>query len=136
MDLKYHLRRGVMSLNYFMDYILMDMLDIEDYFKYIFKNYETATDNPIRVYVHKKWNKIIFRTKTGYYLELLTPETMKLFWSTKSKITKNKTSHLGITEVVLVHRNIVNNDSRVLYTIVSNKSFGQFLDISPTNLIF
>ena len=54
MDLKYHLRRGVMSLNYFMDYILMDMLDIEDYFKYIFKNYETATDNPIRVYVHKK----------------------------------------------------------------------------------
>ena len=54
MDLEYHLRRGVMSLNYFMDYILMDMLDIEDYFKYIFKNYEKATDNPIRVYVHKK----------------------------------------------------------------------------------
>ena len=45
-------------------------------------------------------------------------------------------SHLDITEVVLVHRNIVNNDSRVLYTFVSNKSFGQFLVISPANLIF
>ena len=61
---------------------------------------------------------------------------MKLLVSTKSKISKNKTSHLDITEVVLVHRNIVNNNSRVLYTFVSNKSFGQFLDISPINLIF
>ena len=49
-------------------------------------------------------------------------------------------SHLEITEVVLVHCNIVNNDyqqdSRVLYTFVSNKSFGGLLDISPSNHIF
>ena len=48
--------------------------------------------------------------------------------------------HLEITEVVLVHCNIVNNDyqqdSRVLYTFISNKSFGQLLDISPKNFIF
>ena len=48
--------------------------------------------------------------------------------------------HLEITEVVLVHFNIVNNDyqqdSRVFYTFVPNKSFGQLLDISPKNFIF
>ena len=68
---------------------------------------------------------------------------MKLLGSTKSKITKDKNGenvpHLEITEVVLIHCNIVDNyfqqDSRVLYTFVSNKSFGQSLDISPKNFI-
>ena len=48
--------------------------------------------------------------------------------------------HLEITEVVLVHCDIVNNndqqDSRVLYTFVANKRFGSLLVISPTNHIF
>ena len=52
--------------------------------------------------------------KTGYYLELLTPEVIKLFGSTKSKTTKDKNSenvpHLEITEVVLLHCNILSND--------------------------
>ena len=68
---------------------------------------------------------------------------MKLFGNTKSKITKNNGEnmpHLEITEVVLVYCNIVNNDyqqdSRVLYTSVPNKSFGQLLDISPKKLCF
>ena len=69
---------------------------------------------------------------------------MKLLGSTKSKITKDENCknvpHLEITEVVLIHCNIVNNDyqqdSRVLYTFVPNKSFGQLLDISPKNFIF
>ena len=69
---------------------------------------------------------------------------MKLLGSTKSKITKDKNGenvpHLEITEAVLIHCNIVNNDyqqdSRVLYTFVPNKSFGQLLDISPKNFIF
>ena len=71
------------------------------------------------------------------------PEAMKLFGSTKSKVTKNKNGenlpHLEITDVVLVHCNIINNDyqqdSRVLYTFDPNKSFGQLLDISPKNFI-
>ena len=81
----------------------------------------------------------MFTIKTRYYLELLTPETMKLLGSTKRKITEDKNGenvhHLEITEVVLVNCNIINNDyqqdSRVLYTFVLNISFGQLLDISP-----
>ena len=69
---------------------------------------------------------------------------MKLIGSTKSKINKDENgenmSHLEIAEVVLVHCNIVNNDyqqdSRVLYTCVSNNLFGQLLDISPKSFIF
>ena len=82
----------------------------------------------------------------GYYLKLLTPETIKLLGSTKNKITKDENDknvphyHLEITEVVLVHSNIVNNnyqqDSRVLCTFVPNKSFGQLLDISPKHFKF
>ena len=65
---------------------------------------------------------------------------MKLLGSTKNKITKDKNGenvpHLEITEVVLVHCNIVNNDYQVLYTFVLNKPFGSLLEISPTNHIF
>ena len=69
---------------------------------------------------------------------------MKLFGTTKKKITKNENCenvpHLEITEVVLVHCNIVNNDyqhnTRFLHTFATNKSFGQSLDISPQNFIF
>ena len=85
-----------------------------------------------------------FKTKTAYYLELLTPEIMELRGSTKSKVTKDENGenvpHLEITEVILVHCNIVNNhyqqNLRVLYTYVPNKSFGRLLDISPNNFIF
>ena len=69
---------------------------------------------------------------------------MKLLGSTENKIARGKNGenvqHLEITEVVLVHCNIVNNDyqqdSRVLYTVVPNKPFGGLLEISPTNNIF
>ena len=96
------------------------------------------------IYVNKIKNKITFKIKTGYYLELLTPETMKLLGSTNGKITKDENgenvSHLEITEVILVHCNIANNvykqDSKVLCTFVPNKSFDQLLDISPKNFIF
>ena len=80
----------------------------------------------------------------GPYLELLTPETMKLLRSTKIKITKDGNSenvpHLEINEVVLIYYNVVNNDyqydSRVLYKFVTNKSFCQLLDVLPKSLIF
>ena len=69
---------------------------------------------------------------------------MKLFQSTKSKITKDENGenvpHLEISEVVLIHSNIVNNnyqqDSRVLHTFVPDKSFSQLLDISPKNFVY
>ena len=69
---------------------------------------------------------------------------MKLLGSTKSKITidenRDNAARLEITGVALIHCNIVNNnyhqDSRVLYTFVSNNSFGQLLNISPKYFIF
>ena len=101
--------------------------DIQDYFEYILKKHGEKTDNlSIKIYVNKIENRITFKVKTAYYLELLMLEAMKLLGSTKSKITKDKNgenvSHLKITEVVLVHCNIVNKnyqkDSRALHKFI------------------
>ena len=119
--------------------------DIQDYFEYIKKNHNKNINKPsIWIYVNKNENRITFKIKKGCSLELLTKETMKLLGSIESKINKDKNGedvpHLEITEVVLVHCNMVNNDyqqdPRVLYTFVPNKSFGSLLEISPTNYIF
>ena len=119
--------------------------DIQNYFEYILKKHEENIENPsVKIYMNEIENRITFRIKNEYSLELLTPETMKLLGSTKNKITKDKNDenvlHLEITEVVLVHCNFVNNDyqqdSRVLYTFVPNKPFGSLLEFSPTNHIF
>ena len=96
------------------------------------------------MYVNKIENRITFRSKTRYYLDFLTPETMKLLGSSESKITKDKNgedlSQLEVVELLLVHCSLVNNDyqqdSRILYTFVPNKPFGSLLEISPTNHIF
>ena len=89
--------------------------DIQDYFKYIFKKHETFTDNTsIMISVNKIENRITFKIKTGYYVELLTPEKMKLLGSTKSKISKDENGenvpHLEITEVVSIHYNTVSEN--------------------------
>ena len=67
----------------------------------------------IRIYITKMENRITFVIKTGYYLEFLTHETVKLLESTKSKITKNENGenvpYLEITEVLLIHSIVVNN---------------------------
>ena len=119
--------------------------DIQDYFEYILKKHSESVDNPsIRIYVNRIENRITFKIKSGYYLKLLTPETMKLLGNTESKITENKNGenvpHLEVVELVLVHCNLVNNDyqqdSRILYTFVPNKTFGSLLEISPTNHVF
>ena len=107
-------------------------------------NGEDINKSSVQIYVNKIENRVTFKTKNGYSLELLSPETMKLLESTKKKITKDKNGeivpHLEITEVVLVHCNIINNDyqqdSRVLYTFVPNQPFGSSLEIFPTNHIF
>ena len=119
--------------------------DIQDYFQYILKKHGENTDKTsIQIYVNKIENRITFKIKKRCSLELLTKETMKLLESTENKITKDKNGenvpHLEITEIVLVHCNMVNNDyqhdSRVLYIFVPNKSFGSLLDISRSNHIF
>ena len=68
----------------------------------------------MRIYVNEIENRIIFKIKTGYYLQLLTFETIKLLGSTKNETTKDENGknvpHVEITKVLLVHCNIVNND--------------------------
>ena len=66
------------------------MTDIEDYFEYRLKKHREKTVNPSILYISKIENGITFKIKTGYYLQLLTPETMKLLGSTKSKTAKYK----------------------------------------------
>ena len=69
----------------------MKISDIEDYLKYILKKYNENIDNPsIRIYVRKIENRIAFKIEKGYYLELLTSETMMLLGCTESKIIKDK----------------------------------------------
>ena len=98
------------------------------------------TENPpVQIYPNKIKNRIVFKIKTGYKLELLTPETMKLLGSTKNIVDKDENSEnvpkLESVEVVLVHCNLVKNDyqhaSKVLFSFVPNKQFGQLLNISP-----
>ena len=133
----------MINLNYQMDHILYQIFKI--ILSIFLKKHGENTDNQsIRLYVNKIENRITFKIKSGYHLELLTPETMKLLGSTENQIAKDKNGeyvpHLEIKEVVLVHCNIVNNDyqqdSRVLYTFLPNKPFGSFLEISSKNHIF
>ena len=118
---------------------------IQDYIEYIIKKHETIGETaPILIYANTINNRIEFKIKTGYKLELLSKETMKLLGSTKDIIDSDKNSEnvprLENVEVVLVHCNLVNNSyeqaSRVLFTFVPNKQYGQLISISPNSLIF
>ena len=80
------------------------IFDIQDYFEFIIKKHETLTENPpIQIYPNKIKNRIVFKIKAGYKLELLTPETIKLLGSTKKKCCSDKNSEnvpkLGSVEV-------------------------------------
>ena len=82
--------------------------DIQDYFEFIIKKHETLTENqPIQIYPNKIKSRIVFKIKTGFKLELLTPEAMKLSGNTKKDVDKDKNSEnvpeLESLEVVLVH---------------------------------
>ena len=96
----------------------------------LLKKHETIADNPpIQIYTNKLKNRIVFKIKTGYKLELLSPETMKLLGSTKKNLNQDKDGEdvpkLESVEFFLVHCNLVNNNyqqaSKVLFTFVLNK---------------
>ena len=101
--------------------------DIKDYFEFIIKKNETLTENPLtQIYPNKIKNRIVFKVKTGYKLELLSPERMKLLGSTKKDADQDKDGYvqkLESVEAVLVHCNLVNNNyqqaSEVLFTFCS-----------------
>ena len=119
--------------------------EIQDYIEYIIKKHETIAETaPILIYTNTINNRIVFKIKSGYKLELLSKETMKLLGSTKDIIDSDKNSEnvpkLENVEVVLVHCNLVNNSyqqaSRVLFTCVPNKQYGKLISISPHSLVF
>ena len=101
------------------------------------------TENPpVQIYPNKIKNRIVFKIKTGYKLELLTPETMELLESTKKDVNKEKDGEnvpkLESVEVILVHCNLVKNDYqhilKVLFSFVPDNQFGQLINISPHSL--
>ena len=117
--------------------------DIQDYFEFNITKQEILTENPpVQIYVNRIKNRIVFKIKTGYIFELLTPETMKLLGSIKKDVDKDKDGEnvrkLECAEVVLVHCNLVKNDyqhtSKFLFNFIPNKQFGQFINISPHSL--
>ena len=119
--------------------------EIQDYFEYIIKKHETIAETaPILIDANNKTNRIVFKITTGYKLELLSEETMKLLGSTPNSIDANKNSEnvprLENVEVALAHCNLVNNSyqqhSRVLFTFVPNKQYGQLISILPHSLVF
>ena len=67
--------------------------DVQGYFEFIIKKHETLIENlPTQSYPNKIKNRIVFKIKTGYKLEILTPETMKFSGSTKKDIDSDKNS--------------------------------------------
>ena len=95
------------------------------------------------IYVNEINNGIVFKIKSGYKLELLSKETMKLLGSTSNSINKDKNSKLvpklESVDLVLVHCKLANNSyqqaSKVLFTFVPNKKYGQLITVSPHSLI-
>ena len=114
--------------------------DIKDYFEFIIKKRKTLAENPpIQIYPNKIKNRIVFKVKTGCKLELLSREKMKVLGSAKKDVDKDKDGEdvqkLESVEVFLVHCNLVNNSyqqaSKVLFTFVPNKQFGQLITLLP-----
>ena len=117
---------------------------LQNYFEYIIKKHETIAEvSPVLIYVNEINNRIVFKIKSGYKLELLSKETMRLLGCSSDTIDGDKNSELvpklESVELVLVHCNVVNNNyqqaPKVLYTLVPNKKYGQLITVSLETLI-
>ena len=109
---------------------LHSISDIQDFFEFFIKKHETIANNPlVQIYANKIKSRIVFKIKTDYKLELLSPETIKLLGSAKKGVDQDKDGEnmlkLESVEIVLVHCNFVNNNyqqaSKVLFTFEPNK---------------
>ena len=122
-----------------------DTFDLPDgCFELMIKKHETLNEDlPIEIYPNKIKNRIVFKIKTGYKLELLTTETMILLGSTKKDADADKNGEivpkLEPVEIVLVHCNLVKSDylrsSEVLFSFGPIKQFGELINISPNTLM-
>ena len=111
--------------------VLFLFADIQDYFDFIIKKHENLTENPpIKIYPNKIKNRITFRLKTGHKLELLTPETMNLWGSTKKVVDQDKKGKnvpkLESVEVVLVHCNLIKNDYQLTSKVYCFSFYNRF----------
>ena len=89
------------------------MSDIQDYFEYIIKKHDTVADIPsIQIYTNKIKNRVAFKIKTGYKLELLLKEMMILLGSTVKVVAKDKNSEnvpkVEMQDVALMQCDVVN----------------------------
>ena len=112
---------------------------LQNCFEYIIKKHETIVDvYPVLIYVNEINNRIriIFKIKSGYKLELLSKETTDTIDGDKNSELVRK---LESVDLVLVHCNLVNNNyqqsSKILFTFVPNKKYGQLITVSPETLI-
>ena len=121
------------------------MPDIQDYIEYIIKKHKTLTMvPPIHVPINRINNRLVFKIKDGYILEIQTAETMKLFASKRklSNTIKNEENvpNLEVVELVLVQCNLIDNQckqkSELLQTFRPNKSYVYLLNVGPSNLVF
>ena len=117
--------------------------DIHDYFEFIIKKYVTLIENPpVQIYPNKIKNRIVFKVKTGYKLELLSQRNDETIRKYKKYVDQDKdgedTPKLESVEVILVHFNLVNNNyqqtSKVLFSFVPSKQFRQLINILPHSL--
>ena len=107
------------------------------------KKHETfPTNPPIHIYINRINNRLVFKIKDGYKLELQTPETMKLYGSTKKLVDKTKNGEnspsLEVVEALLVQFSLEDNQyqqkSEVLCTFMPSKSYAYLLNVEPSIL--
>ena len=117
---------------------------LENYFEYIIKKHETiAGVSPVLIYVNEINNKIVFKIKSGYKLELLSKETMKLLGCSTDTIDGDKNSELipklESVDLVSLHCNLVNNSyqqaSKVLFAFVPNKKYGKLITLIMLKIV-
>ena len=106
--------------------------DIQVYFEFTIKTHETSTENPpVQICPNKIKNRIVFKVKTGYKLELLSSETMKLLGSTKKDVDQDNDGEdvpkSVSAKIACVHCSPVNSNhqqaSKTLFTFEPNKQF-------------
>ena len=122
------------------------IIALQNYFEYIgtIAEHGTIADiSAVLIYVNEINNRIVFKIKSGYKLELLSKETMRLLGSLADTIDGDQNSELvpklESVDLVLLHCNLVNKNyhqaSKVLFTFVPNKKYSQLITVSPNSLI-